>query len=213
MRAAAIAALLAAAGCRTAPPVPAPAAARAPAPPPVEKKAPSRTDARRAALLERLGGPASFSDLLTPDPLDGPLLAGQALEAYADGRELEAVLRAQAALGADPGNGARRRLLKSLGELTGIPPDPDGILPLSALVQHELAGAEAAFFERRYGAALQACRRALLLSPGDPRAWTRLGSSFYALGDEARARDAWAKAGPAADPALARFLKEKGWSQ
>ncbi|TBR20497.1 tetratricopeptide repeat protein [bacterium] len=187
------------------------------APPPLvsRPKEHSRVDARRLALLARLGDPSALSDLLRPDDLDGPLLSGVAVEAYAEGLELKAVLFAQAALGADPGNAARRKLLNVLALDTGIPFDPDGVLPRAALVQHELTRAEAAFFERRFGAAAQFCRRALLVGPEDPEAWTRLGSSYYAVGDEERAKQAYAKARALrpGDEALARFLAEKGWAQ
>lgn len=195
----------------------APAAAPVPTPPVAPAAAPrtdrSRTDARRAALLSRLGDAAALSELLRADDLDGPLLAGTALEAYAEGSELKAVLFAQAALGADLGNSSRRKFLNILAVETGIPFDPEGVLPPAGLVQHELARAEAAFFERRFGAATQFCRRALLVSPKDARAWTRLGSTYYAVGDEARARQAYSQAltlDPN-EPTLTRFMTERGW--
>lgn len=218
MRRAALLAAALAAAC-------APRTARVPVPPPAPPSvaavltAPpgdlSRTDARRAALLARLGDAAALGELLRPDDLDGPLLSGTALEAYAEGSELKAVLFAQAALGADLGNSTRRKLLNILALETGIPFDPEGVLPPAALVQHELSRAEAAFFEKRYGAAAQFCRRALLISPEDAGAWTRLGSTYFAVGDETRARQAYAKAltlDPD-DPTLTKFLTERGWLQ
>lgn len=194
-------------------PVPTPPAAPAATAAPREDR--SRIDERRTALLARLGDAASLGELLRPDDLDGPLLSGVALEAYAEGSELKAVLFAQAALGADLGNATRRRFLNILAVDTGIPFDPEGVLPPAALVQHELARAEAAFFEKRFGAAAQFCRRALLVSPEDAGAWTRLGSTYFAVGDETRARQAYAKAltlDPD-DPTLTRFLTERGWLQ
>ncbi|MBI3296828.1 MAG: tetratricopeptide repeat protein [Elusimicrobia bacterium] len=210
-RAAPLGALLLLGACATPPSTPLKAGASAPS----SSQAAEKLNLRRGRLLERLGGAGSFSELLRLDDFNGPLLAGESIEAYAEGSELKAVLLSQAALGADPGNGARRRLLKVLEDLTGIPADPEGLLPLDALVQHELSGAEQAFFDRRFGAAIQACRRALLLLPENRSAWLRLGSSYYALGDEARAREAWGRARglDPADPALARFLAEKGWTQ
>lgn len=217
MRRAALFAAALAAACAPGPRV----AARLPAPPSAAEAltAPpgdrSRTDARRAALLARLGDAAALNELLRADDLDGPLLSGTALEAYAEGSELKAVLFAQAALGADLGNSSRRKFLNILATETGIPFDPEGVLPPAALVHHELARAEAAFFEKRYGAAAQFCRRALLVSPEHAGAWTRLGSTYYAVGDEARARQAYAKAlslDPD-DPTLTKFLTERGWMQ
>jgi tetratricopeptide (TPR) repeat protein len=210
MRRAAAALLLAAAAC-----APRATAARSPERPAAPALAETpRENARRSALLKRLGDASAFNDLLRADDLDGPLLAGVALEAYAQGEELKAVLFAQAALGADVGNGTRRRLLHVLAAETGIPFDPEGVLPPSGLVQHELARAETAFFDRRFGAAAQSCRRALLVAPENAAAWTRLGSSYYALGDEKRARQAYAKARALepGDESLARFMSERGWA-
>lgn len=183
--------------------------------PPPDLSHTERFNKRRQQVIEQLGGLESFTELLRPDEFDGPALAAEALEAFAEGSELKAVLLAQSSLGADPGNGTRRRLLVVIEKTTGILADPDGLLPLAALVQHELAMAETAFFDGRFGASLQACRRALLLSPEDRSAWTRLGSSFYALGDVPRARDAWSRAGglTPSDAFLTRFLTEKGWAK
>lgn len=195
------------------PPLPAPPSAAAALTAPAGDR--SRADARRTALLARLGDASALNELLRADDLDGPLLSGTALEAYAEGSELKAVLFAQAALGADLGNAARRKLLNILAAETGIPFDPEGVLPPAALVQHELSRAEAAFFEKRFGAAAQFCRRALLVSPEDSGAWTRLGSTYFAVGDETRARQAYAKAltlDPD-DPTLTRFMTERGWLQ
>lgn len=173
----------------------------------------SRVNSRRSEILGRVGGAQSLTELLRSDELDGPLSAGVALEAYAEGSELKAVLFAQAALGADLGNGARRRFLHAVASATGIPFDPEGVLPPAALVQHELARAETAFFDRRFGAAAQFCRRALLVAPEDVTAWTRLGSSLYAVGDEERARQAYTKARTLrpGDESLAKFMAERGW--
>lgn len=182
--------------------------------PATEAKA-ARVNERRSALLKRIGDAAALSELLRADDLNGPLLAGIALESYAEGAELKAVLFAQAALGADPGNGMRRRFLHAVASETGIAFDPEGVLPPAALVQHELTRAETAFFDRRFGAAAQFCRRALLVAPEDVTAWTRLGSSLYAVGDEERARQAYVKARSLrpGDESLAKFMAERGWTQ
>lgn len=180
---------------------------------PVSPEESARVNARRAEILGHVGGAAALTELLRADDQDGPLLAGLALEAYASGAELKAVLFAQAALGADPGNGARRRFLQAVASATGIPFDPEGVLPPAALVQHELTRAETAFFDRRFGAAAQFCRRALLVAPEDVSAWTRLGSSLYAVGDEERAKQAYTKAAALkpGDETLTKFMAERGW--
>lgn len=207
-----LAAFLAAAalGACVTPPSSGPAAARStPSPSPGEI---SLVNMRRSDILKGLGD-GGLGGLLRADDLEGPLLAGVALEAYAEGNELKAVLFAQAALGADPGNGIRRRFLHAVASGTGIPFDPEGVLPPSALVQHELARAETAFFDRRFGAAAQFCRRALLIAPEDATAWTRLGSSLYAVGDEERAKQAYSRAVALkpGDKSLVKFMAERGW--
>jgi len=150
---------------------------------------------------------------LTDDDSAGGVLARSAVSAYLQKENLKAVLLAQAALGDDPGSEARRVLLIVLARRTGIDFDPEGVLPLAGLVQHELRKAETAFFDQRFGAAVQASRRALLLDPRDARGWQRLGSAQYALGMESEARAAYLRAlelDPK-DPHLRRFMDEKGW--
>ncbi|HBL18656.1 MAG TPA: hypothetical protein DD417_18325 [Elusimicrobia bacterium] len=173
-----------------------------------------RMNSRRSELLDEVGGlDEAVPQLYRRDDQDGPSAAARAVEAYADEQSLESVLYAQAALGADPGNPARQRLLKVLEAKTGLPGDPDGILPLTALIQHERQKADQAFFDQRFGAALQACRKVLLLTPEDSRAWVRLGSIQFALGDLPRAEAAYRKA-RALDPKDAEvvvFMNEHGW--
>ncbi|MFH2203187.1 MAG: hypothetical protein ABIJ96_08750 [Elusimicrobiota bacterium] len=207
---------------------PAPAAAdsvavsTAPAEPPADAL-PSLTPAnseqtrnlRRAKLLESIGDEEHpLSGLLHPDGYDGPILAGQAIEAYAEGESGKALLLAQAALGAAPGNVARRRLLSALELKTGLRSDPEGILPLPDLVHRELTLAETAFFGERYGAAVQHCRRALLLDEEDALAWERLGSAHFAAGARRSAWKAYRRALELdqTNETLRAFLKKRGWT-
>jgi tetratricopeptide (TPR) repeat protein len=172
-----------------------------------------RRNRRRDRLVEKIGGIPGVSLLLRPDDFDGPSLAERSLEAYAEGRTLKAVLLGQAALGADPGNEARREMLRAIAEFSGVPVDPGGILPLRALIRRETTRADTAFFAERFGEALQACRRALLLESEVAEAWVRLGSVYYALGQKDQARMAYIRAldmRPKA-PELKRFLRERGW--
>jgi tetratricopeptide (TPR) repeat protein len=174
----------------------------------------AHADARRAELLAEAGGGHDLlAEALRSDDFGGPVTTGEAIEAYAEGRELKAVLLAQAALGADPGNGARRRLLSALEKKTGLKADAEGILPMDGLVHLELKRAEEAFFSERFGAAVQACRRVLLLDPDSRDAWLRLGSAHYALGDEDRAKAAYLRARQLepGDAGLDRFLETRGW--
>ena len=154
-----------------------------------------------------------LDELLKPDEYDGPTLSAYALEAYANGKHLKAVLLAQSALGADPGNGTRRKLLTTLENRTGVSADPEGILPKDSLVHHELSQADAAFFQEKFGAALQHCRRALLVDPQRSDAWQKLGSAHYAAGSGSRARESYLKALELTpkDPILRDFLAKRGW--
>lgn len=171
---------------------------------------------RRRSLLKEIGADKEdpYLDLLRSDGYDGPLMAGRAIESYAEGRYLAAVLFAQAAVGADPGNGSRRRLLSAISKATKIPTDPEGLLPLEALVHRELKRADTAFFDEKFGAAIQHARRALLLDDSNNGGWLRLGSAHYAIGERRRARRAYKKASiiDPNDRQLSRFMKERGWN-
>jgi tetratricopeptide (TPR) repeat protein len=227
--------LLLAAACRTLPP-PEPAAAEdaafadafapdpslppspesSPAEPPSpEPPTPSLELQRLSRLLAELGlgerDPAREEELFKDETRGGAWVRA-ALDAYLRRDDLRAVLFAQAAVGDDPGNETRRSLLAALLKRSGIEPDPQGLLPLPALLQHELRLSETAFFEQRYGASAQHSRRALLLDPDSAKAWQRLGSAQYALGQADEAGSAWRKA-LALDPSderLRAFLREKG---
>ncbi|MFA5139269.1 MAG: tetratricopeptide repeat protein [Elusimicrobiota bacterium] len=186
---------------------------------PQRKAAPPRpaaadAAARRVDLLRSAGiSEAELKRALELDPYGGEAQAAEAIEAYASGEELKAMLLAQAAAGAEPGSGPRRKLLKGLEEKTGIEADPAEILPLPGIVHLELQRAEEAFFAEKYGAAVQACRKALLLEPGNAQAWTRLGSAHHALGDAVSANEAYQKAlvfSPK-DDELRAFMKERGY--
>lgn len=182
----------------------------------VEIPAPAETASRRVDLLRSAGiSEAGLVQALEPDSYGGQRQAAEAIEAYASGEDLKALLLAQAAAGAEPGSGPRRRLLAGIEAKTGLASDPEGVLPLSGLVHLELRRAEEAFFAEKYGAAVQACRRVLLLEPGNAQAWTRLGSALYAVGDSVGANEAYRKAlvfSPN-DEELKAFMREKGYLQ
>ncbi|MEE8424648.1 MAG: hypothetical protein V3S11_02405 [Elusimicrobiota bacterium] len=170
---------------------------------------------RRKEILKAVGEHEDpFAELLRTDGYSGPLMASSAVEAFAQGRNLAAVLFAQAAVGADPGNGSRRRLLSAISKATDIPADPEGLLPLEALVHLELKRADSAFFNERFGDAIQRSRRVLLLDDSKTGAWLRLGSAHYALGERKRARRAYGKASllDPKDKTLTRFMAERGWN-
>lgn len=181
---------------------------------PQPKSAEKPSASRRVDLLRSAGiSEAELEQLLEPDSYGGETHAAEAIEAYTSGEELKALLLAQAAAGAEPGSGPRRRLLKGIEDKTGLKADPDGILPVSGLVHLELQHADEAFFAERYGAAVQSCRRALLLQPDNAEAFKRLGSAHYALQDAASAKEAYQKALELSpkDEELKAFMREKGY--
>jgi len=171
--------------------------------------------ARLDALLNQvsLGEKKVRTEDLLIDDRPGGGEARNSLFSYMEGDNMKAVLMAQAAVGADPDNETRQALLLTLSRATGISIDSDGLLPLPALVQYELRRAEVAFFDQRYGAAIQSSRRALLLDPKNSMAWQRLGSAHYALGQEKEAKEAYKRALELEpnDFHLRVFMAEKGW--
>lgn len=144
-----------------------------------------------------------------------PLIAQQAIEAYLAGEEDRAVLLAHAALGTEERVPAYRRLLDGMTHLTGRKIDRDQILPTGRLAALKMKEGVEAVYTRRFAQAAEFLREALWLDPNNALGWTRLGSAYFALGDKARAKAAWAKAleiNPA-DEALRAFMSQQGIQQ
>ena len=157
-----------------------------------------RSDDRRA-LFSREAGPAG-------------LAASDAIVAYVEGRDVEAVLLASAAVGEDPQTQSIRLLLAAISKGTGLDALHEQLLPRAALVQHKLQRAEKAFFDKRFGEAARECQEAVWLDPRSAPAWTRLGSARWASGEPEKAREAYERA-LAIDPKNAEvrlFLESKG---
>jgi hypothetical protein len=130
-------------------------------------------------------------------------LAGTALEAYAAGEELKAVLFAQAALGADVGNGARRRLLHVLAAETGISFDPEGVLPPSGLVSTSSPG-PGPFFDAASEPPPSSCRACSWPRGAAAWTWARATTPWrrgprqkYAKAAPWRQRQSWPASWPA----------------
>lgn len=206
-------------GCRTAPDkAGAPGDAAGDAIEAADSGAPSDEKSRRRRrkkILGETGADDPFRDLYREDEFDGARLSGLAIDAFGAGQDHKAILLAQAALGADPGNGSRRKLVEMIEKKTGLRHDPEGVLHLNALVHYELKRADEAFFKERFGSAVRYCRRALMLAPNSGPALRKLGSAHYALGEKNKARAAYerALALDPGDPRLRRFLVERGWMQ
>jgi tetratricopeptide (TPR) repeat protein len=136
----------------------------------------------------------------------------QAVQAYIGNEEDRAALLAHAALGAEPRNPGYRRMLESLVKLTGREKKRDEILPPARLLGLKMKFAVDEVYRRRFASAVESLREALWLDPSSTMAWTRLGSCYYAMGDQERAAAAYRKAlelNPS-DEKLRRFMEKQG---
>ena len=117
--------------------------------------------------------------------------ASAAIVAFAEGRDVEAMLNSAAAVGADPQAAAFRALNDGLSARTGLVTPLDELLPRTALVQLKLQRSERAFLDERYGEAARDAQQAAWLEPRNVLAWTRLGSARWATGETERAVQAF----------------------
>lgn len=139
--------------------------------------------------------------------------ARRAIKAYLDGEDRKAVLLAHQALGENPQGAVFEELLQSLSGLTSIPVRRDEVLPKDQLVLEKLNKSSAAFYAQKFKEAADECEGALLIDEKSAEAWIKLGSDYYALGDTARARQAYEKAlelNPN-DQVTLGFMKLQGW--
>ncbi|MFH1723822.1 MAG: tetratricopeptide repeat protein [Elusimicrobiota bacterium] len=139
-------------------------------------------------------------------------VAYQAVQAYIGNEEDRAMLLAHAAQGSDPRRGAYRRLLDAVGKLTGREKKDDEILPPARLAALKMKLGVEAVYRRQFAPAAQLLREALWLEPNNAKAWTRLGSAYFGMGDKQRAAAAYRKAleFDPADEKLRRFMEAQG---
>lgn len=141
-------------------------------------------------------------------------VAHESIMAYVDGSDLKAFLLAHAAWGADiRGEAVFETLLQTLSQLTRSNIRRDETLPRTALVKEKLRKAAGHFYEKRFDLAANNCEEALLLDEGNTIGWTRLGSSYFMLGDKAKAKSAYARAlelNPG-DEVTMKFMESQGW--
>lgn len=160
----------------------------------------SADEGMRPGLLER-SGPSGKA-------------AREAISAFLQGRDVEAILLASAAVGEDPQAEEGRMLLAVLSKRTGLEAPREPQLPRAALVQFKLQEAERAFFDRRYGEAARQCQEAVWLDRSNALAWTRLGSARWASGEPAKAKDAFERAHELHpdDEEISKFMRARGWA-
>lgn len=141
--------------------------------------------------------------------------AGRAVEAYLEGNNDKSILLSHSALGYQPGNAFFSDFLQVMSGLTHSEIKKDEILPRTALSTEKLRKSEASFQMLEYDKAAKECEQVLLLDENNALAWTRLGSSYFALGDLERSRKAYLRAlqiNPD-NPSVRDFMLLQGWTK
>ena len=164
------------------------------------------------AGLNLLGLPARQEELVAET--DANLMAGKAVSLYLEGREPQALLFAQAALGTYPQEDALHGLLSFLEKRAGRKAPSDEILPLVDLVAMKNARARSALLAMRPADAIRECEDVILLDPYNALAWTRLGSAALVANDLERAKQAYHRAHELdpRDNTLYFFMLARGWN-
>jgi|GEM_PF-1481003 len=141
-------------------------------------------------------------------------LAHAAVIAYLNGLELRSIVLAHCALGANTKNAIFEELLMVLSQFTGQPVRKDEILSKNAFVQHKLKRSLLDFNARKFEVAIRELQELLIIDENNTLALTRLGSSYYAIGDMDKARatyEAVLKLNPD-DRSVRSFMNLKGWT-
>lgn len=140
-------------------------------------------------------------------------MGNEAVKAYLEGQFTKSMLFAHAALGTNTKEAFFEELLGSLGRLTGTPVKREEILSKQALIQEKHKKGAMAFYIQKFEVTIKECEEVLLLDEGNVLAWTRLGSSYFAMGDKDRAQKAYERVlelNPE-DKTVLEFMKIQGW--
>ena len=122
-------------------------------------------------------------------------VAHESIMAYIGGNDLKAFLLAHAAWGSNlHGETVFEELLNLLASLSQDRVRHDEILPKTALIKEKLRKAAAAFYMQKFNISVKECEEAVLLDDTSAGVWTRLGSSYFMMGDKAKAKAAYMKA-------------------
>ncbi|MDO8804041.1 MAG: tetratricopeptide repeat protein [Elusimicrobiota bacterium] len=139
--------------------------------------------------------------------------AGRSIEEYLNGNNDKSALLAHSALGYLPGDAFFSDLLAVMSGLTHSELKQDEILPRAALAEEKMRKADSFFQRQDYEKAARECEHVLLIDEKSELAWTRLGSSYYALGDLPRSKKAFLRAleiNPE-NSSVRNFLLLQGW--
>ena len=122
-------------------------------------------------------------------------VAHESIMAYVNGSDLKAFLLAHAAWGSNlHGETVFEELLNQLARLNQDRVRHDEILPKTALIKEKLRKAAAAFYMQKFNISVKECEEAVLLDDTSAGVWTRLGSSYFMMGDKVKAKAAYLKA-------------------
>jgi len=91
----------------------------------------------------------------------------------------------------------------------------DEILPRAAMAEEKMRKADVSFQRQDMEKAARECEQVLLIDENNELAWTRLGSTYYALGDLARSKKAFLRAleiNPE-NPSVRDFMLLQGWTK
>ncbi len=161
--------------------------------------------------LKELPGRQKLLKENTPQAVE----AGRSINEYLDGNNDKSSLLAHSAMGYQPGNAFFSDFLTVMSGLTRTEIKKDEILPRNTLAKEKLRKAEAFFRMANYDKAAKECEQVLMIEEDNELAWTRLGSSYYALGDLQRAKQAFLKV-LAINPnntSVRDFVLLQGWTK
>jgi tetratricopeptide (TPR) repeat protein len=170
---------------------------------------------RLAALIAalRLADTPAREETLSKDT-EQSNTGAETITAYIDGKDLKALLLAQAALGANiRGDAMFEELLYAVSDLVKIQVRRDEILPKNVLIKEKLRRSAKGFYIQQFDMAAKECEEVAVLDEENPVAWTRLGSAYYMMGDKEKAKAAYRKAlelNPG-DLVTREFMDRQGW--
>ena len=141
-------------------------------------------------------------------------VANEAIRAYIEDEGLKSFLLSHAAFGSNMrGDAVFEELLYTISDLVKIGVRRDEILPKTALITEKLKKSAKAFYLKEFNIAANQCAEVVLLDENNRLGWTRLGSSYYMMGDIPKAKSAYLtvlKLFPN-DKVTRKFVEDRGW--
>jgi tetratricopeptide (TPR) repeat protein len=151
-----------------------------------------RKAARLRELVHIMGleqSPKDQADLKSDTPAAG--FAQKAISRMLDGEPGQALILAHVAAGSAGPDSPEMRALQAIAKITNQNIVREDLQGPGVFVNERLKRLADGVFAQRYEAAIRAGLEALLIDPENALAWTRLGSAYFASGNNAKARDAY----------------------